>query len=324
MIGTPMEERPPICPLNPISKGSIASPALEIKEVTKVYDQRTVVDHVSLTVERGEAFGLLGPNGSGKTTTIRMALDIVRPDSGSVSLLGGMRTREALARVGYLPEERGLYQKSKVIDILTYLGRLKKLDAATASERAQKILRRIDLYEHRNKKVQALSRGMTQLVQFAGALLHEPDLIVLDEPFAGLDPLNVKLMKHILREQLERGAAVIFSTHQMPDVEELCERVLLINEGETLLYGRLAELKQARGTRSVRVMAERQPESIPGVVHVESSNGSFQYLMDEGAQPEGVLRSFLDAGIPVERYEVALPSLNEIFIEEVSRARDAK
>jgi len=283
-----------------------------------------VVDHVSLVVERGETFGLLGPNGSGKTTTIRMALDIIRPESGSVSLLGGMPTRQALTRVGYLPEERGLYQKSKVIDTLVYLGRLKRMDAATARARAQKMLKRVGLYEDRNKKVQALSRGMTQLVQFAGALLHEPDLIILDEPFAGLDPLNVQLMKEILREQKERGAAVVFSTHQMPDVEELCERVLLINDGQTLLLGRLAELKRARGTRSVRVTAQRQPESIPGVVDTEFRNGSFEYLLGEGTKPDEVLRSYLDAGIPVERYEVALPSLNQIFIEEVSRARNAK
>lgn len=298
--------------------------ALEIKDVTKAYDNRTVVDHVSLVVKRGETFGLLGPNGSGKTTTIRMALDIIRPESGRVSLLGGMPMREALTRVGYLPEERGLYQKSKVIDILIYLGRLKRMDAATARVRAKKMLKRVGLYEYRNKKVQALSRGMTQLVQFAGALLHEPDLIMLDEPFAGLDPLNVHLMKEILREQKERGAAIVFSTHQMPDVEELCERVLLINDGQTLLYGRLAELKRARGTRSVRVTADRQPENMLGVVDTEVRNGSFEYLLGEGTKPDELLRAYLDASIPVERYEVALPSLNQIFIEEVSRARNAK
>ena len=298
--------------------------ALQMDDITKVYDRRTVVDRVSLAVERGETFGLLGPNGSGKTTTIRMALDIIRPDSGGVSLLGGTPTREALTRVGYLPEERGLYQKSNVTDILTYMGRLKKLDASKARARALEMLERVGLYEHRAKKVQALSRGMTQLAQFAGALLHEPELIILDEPFSGLDPLNVQLMKEILREQQTHGAAVIFSTHQMPDVEELCERVLLINEGQTLLYGRLAELKRARGSRSVRISAERQPEGIDGVVHAEVKNGSTEYLLSEGTRPDDVLRSYLNAGISVERYEVALPSLNEIFIDEVSRARNAQ
>jgi ABC-2 type transport system ATP-binding protein len=298
--------------------------ALEIKNVTKVYEGRAVVDRVSLVVERGGIFGLLGPNGSGKTTTIRMALDIIRPESGSVSLLGGMPIREALTRVGYLPEERGLYQKSRIMDILTYLGRLKRMGAAEARAHAQEILKRVGLYEHRNKKVQALSRGMTQLVQFAGALLHGPDLIILDEPFAGLDPLNVQLMKEIIHEQKERGAAVVFSTHQMPDVEELCERVLLINDGRPLLYGPLTELKRARDTRSVRVTAESQPESIPGVADTKFRNGTFEYLLCEGTRPDEILSSFLDAGIPVERYEVALPTLNQIFIEEVSLARNAK
>ncbi len=300
------------------------SVALEINNVTKVYDSRAVVDTVSLAVERGETFGLLGPNGSGKTTTIRMALDIVRPESGNVSLLGGMPTREALTGVGYLPEERGLYQKSKVMDVLTYLGRLKRMEAATAKAHAEEMLQRVGLYEHRNKKVQALSRGMTQLVQFAGALLHRPDLIILDEPFAGLDPLNVQLMKEILDEQKDRGAAVVFSTHQMADVEELCERVLLINDGRTLLYGYLAELKRDRGTHSVCITADRQPQSIPGVVDTKVRNGSFEYLLVEETEPDEILRLFLDADIPVERYEVALPSLNQIFIEEVSRARNAK
>jgi ABC-2 type transport system ATP-binding protein len=303
---------------------STTTTALDIREVTKTYDHRTVVDRVSFTVARGEIMGLLGPNGSGKTTTIRMALDIIRPDSGSVSLLGGMETREALMRIGYLPEERGLHQKSRVIDVLRYLGQLKRLDAAAATARAEVMLRRVGLYEHRTKKVQALSRGMSQLAQFCGALLHEPDLIILDEPFSGLDPINVLLMKDIIREQQRRGAAVIFSTHQMTDVEELCERAVLINDGKVLLYGRIDDLKRSRGTQAVRVEAEREPRSVPGVQRAERQDGTFEYTLGQGAQPSDVLRAFLDAEIPVERYEVALPSLNEIFIEEVSRARSAR
>jgi ABC-2 type transport system ATP-binding protein len=149
-------------------------------------------------------------------------------------------------------------------------------------------------------------------------------LIILDEPFSGLDPLNVQLMKDILHEQRKRGAAVVFSTHQLPDVEELCERVLLINEGKTLLHGRLSELKRARGTRSVRIIAARQPDNIPGVLKASVRNGSLEYVLDRQTQSDAVMRAFLDAGIPVEKYEVALPSLNEIFIEEVQRARGAQ
>ena len=299
-------------------------PALEVNNITKIYGHKTVVDDVTFQVDQGEIFGLLGPNGSGKTTIIRIALDIIRPDSGSVALLGGMSTRDALARVGYLPEERGLYQRSRVLEILTYLGRLKRLDSKQASQRAEELLQRVGLHDVRDKKVQAMSRGMSQLVQFAGALIHEPDLIILDEPFSGLDPINVQIMKDIIREQQQRGAAVIFSTHQMVDVEELCERVLLINAGQRLLYGRLDELKRSRGTHNVMIAAESCPAAVPGASLVNNSNGHFEYQISRDIPPDTVFRSFLDAGIPVDRYEVALPSLNDIFIEEVSRARGVR
>ena len=299
--------------------------ALEINEVTKIYGRRAVVDKVSFVVERGEIFGLVGPNGSGKTTTIRMALDIIRPDAGRLGLLGGMPTRDALMRIGYLPEERGLYRKERVLDILRYFGRLKGLPATMAEARAEQMLRRVGLHEHRFSKVESLSRGMSQLVQFAGSLVHEPDLIILDEPFSGLDPLNVQLIKEIIREQQQRGAAIIFSTHIMADVEELCERVLLISDGKVLLYGRLDELKRSRGSRSVRVVAERRPDGITtGALQVERRNGYFEYLLSEGVKPDAVLQSFLDAGISIERFEVALPTLSEMFVEEVSHARNSK
>ena len=298
--------------------------SLKIEAVTKTYSGRRVVDGVSLRVDPGEVFGLVGPNGSGKTTTIRMALDIIRPDSGSITLLGGVPTRKALSRVGYLPEESGLFLRSKVKEILAYLGRLKHLDGLTANRRADEMLERVGLLEHRDRKVQALSRGMTQLVQFAGALVHEPDLIILDEPFSGLDPLNVQLVKEIIHEQRERGASIIFSTHQMVDVEELCERILLINEGGSLLYGDLMEIKRARGTHNVRIVADREPDRVPNTRRCATRNSNFEYIVGEGAAPEEIFRAFVDAGIHVERYEVVLPTLNEIFIEEVSRARSER
>jgi ABC-2 type transport system ATP-binding protein len=298
--------------------------ALELQRVTKTYGHRKVVNEVSLSVKKGEIFGLLGPNGSGKTTTIRMALDIVRSDSGSISLLGGRPVREVLQRIGYLPEERGVYRNERVIKILRYFGRLKGLDSAAATARGDHMLQRVGLLEWRSAKAEALSRGMSQLVQFCGALLHEPDLIILDEPFSGLDPLNVQLMKDIIQEQQQRGAAIIFSTHIMADVEELCQRVALLSDGQLLLYGNLLELKRARGTHSVRVTAPRQPGVIPGVVERGTENGSFEYRLEPGTEPNAVLRSFLEEGIPLDRFEVALPSLNEIFIEEVRRARASR
>ena len=297
--------------------------ALAIEGVTKVYGRTTVVDDVSFTVEPQEILGLVGPNGAGKTTTIRMALDIIHPDTGAVALFGSAPTRQALQRVGYLPEERGLYQKAVLRDVLRYLGRLKGLSNKDAQARTDSMLQRVGLYEHRAKKVQALSRGMSQLAQFASALLHLPDLIILDEPFSGLDPLNVQVMKEIISEQQQRGASIIFSSHDMEDVEEMCERVVLISSGTVLLYGVLDELKRARGIQSIRVTAPRQPADMPGVSNAKVADGQFEYMLTDGVDPNTVLRSFLDNGIPVERFEVALPSLREMFIEEVSRARSA-
>ena len=297
--------------------------ALAIEGVTKVYGRTTVVDDVSFTVEPQEILGLVGPNGAGKTTTIRMALDIIHPDTGAVALFGSAPTRQALQRVGYLPEERGLYQKAVLRDVLRYLGRLKGLSNKDAQARTDAMLQRVGLYEHRAKKVQALSRGMSQLAQFASALLHLPDLIILDEPFSGLDPLNVQVMKEIISEQQQRGASIIFSSHDMEDVEEMCERVVLISSGAMLLYGVLDELKRARGIQSIRVTAPRQPADVPGVSNAKVADGQFEYMLTDGVDPNTVLRSFLDNGIPVERFEVALPSLREMFIEEVSHARSA-
>jgi len=295
---------------------------IEVHDLVKDFGEHRAVNKLSFDLHRGEIFGFLGPNGSGKTTTMRMVLDIIRPDSGDVVLLGGTPTRAVMRRVGYLPEERGLLQQARVIDVLRYLGRLKGLDAATASTRTEEMLDRVGLIDQLNSKVQALSRGMTQLVQFAGALLHKPDLIILDEPFSGLDPLNVALMKDIIREEQSRGASIIFSTHIMSDVEEMCERVLLLYNGEVLEYGPLEELKQARGTRTVSITANRRPNSISGVKALEATNGTYQYHLGPGAEPKAVLRSFVDADIDVQRFDVALPTLNEIFIEEVSRARN--
>ncbi|MSQ34224.1 MAG: ATP-binding cassette domain-containing protein [Dehalococcoidia bacterium] len=298
--------------------------ALQVQDLTKIYGNRKVVNGVTFAVEQGEIFGLLGPNGSGKTTTIRMALDIIRPDAGSVALLGGISPRDALPRVGYLPEERGLLKKEKVLEILRYLGELKGLDYPTAKDRAGEMLHRVGLHEHRNKKVEALSRGMTQLVQFAGAMLHQPEMIILDEPFSGLDPINVQMMKELIREQHTRGATVIFSTHIMSDVEELCERVVLISDGQMLLYGRLDELKRARGSNGVRVRADRHPQPVPAGSSTASRNGFVEYRFPESGAagtPESVLRAYLDAGISLERFELMLPSLNDIFIQEVSKAR---
>ena len=294
---------------------------LQVEGLTKTFGSRKVVDDVSFDVKRGEIFGYLGPNGSGKTTTIRLALGILRPDDGSVTILGSPPDRTVLQGVGYLPEERGLPRKIRVLDAMRYLGRLKGLTFKEAEERAGELLRRVNLYEHRNKKVEELSRGMTQLVQFVTAIIQDPEFIILDEPFSGLDPLNVELIKELLLERQRAGMTIMFSTHIMSDVEQMCERVALIADGRLLLHGDLAEIKRQRGANSVHVKARRTPDDLVDSHNIFPSNGVVEYLIEGGRTPETILRSYLDAGISIEQFEVALPSLNEIFIEEVSHAR---
>lgn len=294
---------------------------LEIDSLTKSFGQRVVVNDVSFQVRRGEIFGFLGPNGSGKTTTLRMALGIIRQDSGSISILGSHPERSVLKRVGYLPEDRGLLKKVKVLDILRYLGRLKGLTATQAEERGNELLHRVGLYPHRHKKVEGLSRGMTQLIQFISSILHDPEFIILDEPFSGLDPLNVQLMKQMLFEQQERGATIMFSTHIMSDVEELCQRVALIADSNLLLYGNLDEIKKDRGANVVRVRAAEMPPTL-GQGRTAPINGIMEFAIGDGRSSDDVLRAFLDAGISVDQFELLLPTMNDVFIEEVSRARN--
>ena len=304
----------------------VPEPVLQIDGLTKTFGRNTVVDNVSFEVRRGEMFGFLGPNGSGKTTTIRMCLGIIRPNSGSIRILGSQPEREVLKSVGYLPEERGLTKKVRVMEILRFLGQLKGMSAEAAEKRAHELLERVNLYEHHDKQVESLSRGMTQFVQFVGAIIHDPDLIILDEPFAGLDPLNVELMKELLTERQKAGASVMFSTHIMSDVEELCERVALISDSRLLLFGDLAEMKRERGANSVQVEAKGDDSRPvwPTFRHrklfpAESSTTP----STTAGHRTSILRAYLDAGIEIERFELALPSLNDIFVEEVSRARAA-
>jgi ABC-2 type transport system ATP-binding protein len=297
---------------------------LQIERLTKAFGDRTVVNDVSFEVRRGEIFGFLGPNGSGKTTTIRMSLGIIKPDSGTVKILGAEPDRSVLKRVGYLPEDRGLLRKVRVMDIIRYLGRLKGLTSAEAEERGKELLHRVGLFQHRDKKVEGLSRGMTQLIQFIAAIIHEPEFIILDEPFSGLDPLNVQLMKQMLYEQKQRGATIMFSTHIMADVEELCQRVALISDSNLLLYGDLDQIKRQRGANAVRVRAHDIPVELSAGRTISPSNGFMEFAIGRGRTPEDILRSFLDAKIPIEKFELLLPSLNDIFIEEVSRARNLR
>lgn len=303
-------------------EGVVSAFALTVDDLTKTFGERRVVDGVSFSVQEGEVFGFLGPNGSGKTTTIRMALDIIRPDGGSVSILGSRPELSVLHRVGYLPEAAGLPQKTRVIDTIRYLARLKGLAREEAEARADGLLQRVNLYEHRLKRVETLSLGMRQMIQFIVAIIHEPRLLILDEPFAGLDPLNVKLMKDILTERRQAGATIMFSTHIMADVEEMCERIALISDGRLLLFGDLADIRRERGVRAVQVQASAVPDELRQAPQEHLPGDVIEFELGDGWTPKRIFHAYAAAGMVVDRFEQVMPSLTDIFIEEVSRARD--
>ena len=290
---------------------------IQVQGLVKRYGDVVAVDHLSFEVEQGEIFGLLGPNGAGKTTTIRVVMDILQPDEGTVQVLG-QPPGQANARVGYLPEERGLYRNLKVLDNLVYLAELKGMSRSSARERAMHLLERIQLEEWASRKVRDLSQGMQQRLQFVASLIHDPKVIFLDEPFQGLDPVNVERIKEFMAELHREGKTIILSTHQMSMVEALCDRILLIHQGRAVLYGPLAEIKQQYAPHAVRVRAPLIPSDLPGVVGVEPDDGAFNLALAEGARPQEVLRALLDCDVEVQAFEVAPVPLDDIFVAVVS------
>ncbi len=299
-------------------------PIVEVSHLQKHFGQVQAVSDVSFAVYPGEIFGLLGPNGAGKTTTIRMMLDIFHPDGGEVSIFGCAMTESHKSRLGYLPEERGLYKDLKLEPALLYLAQLKGLSKADARQRLEQWLRRFDLYEHRQKKIKELSHGMQQKAQLIAALLHEPDLLVIDEPFAGLDPVNTRLVKEIIKEQCAAGRAVIMSTHQLYQVEALCSRIALINQGRTVLYGQLSEIKQQFAGNAVEVVGDGAFDTLPGVRSVKQVDGAWHLYLEDGIQPRDLLRAIaLRDDMTLLRFEISYPSLDDIFISVVSQQEAA-
>src|SRR5688572_26393786 len=289
-------------------------PALEVEKVVKRYGLKLASDHLSFTVEAGELFGLLGPNGAGKTTLIRMIMDIIRPDEGSIRALGESVTGSVKDRLAYLPEERGLYQKQKVGDVLVFLGELKGLPHHVARKRADEYLDRVGLLETRKKKMRELSKGMQQKVQIAAVLLHEPALVILDEPFIGLDPANRALVIDLLKETAARGAAVILSTHLMDQVEALCSRILLIHHGREVLSGPLRKVKESHADRSILIEIDGPLEGRPEVERVTGHvDGMTRMVLRE--PPEKFLARLVAEGRTIRHFEHALPSLDEIFLK---------
>ena len=294
--------------------------ALEVQGISKRYGDVQAVDELSFTVQAGEIFGLLGPNGAGKTTTIRMILDIIKPNAGQVSVLGGPMTEAKKARIGYLPEERGLYEDMTVLDTLLFLGQLKGLSRQTARARAETYLREVELWDARDLKIEALSRGMHQKAQFVAGTMHEPDLIIIDEPFSGLDPVNTRTIKRLLYRMRDRGAAIIMSTHQMHQVEEMCGRILLIDRGRRVLYGPLDEIRKRFARNAVEVDLGGALDRVPGVKHLTPRNGGYRMLLEEGVQPGELLKTLVNMPrVTVERFERVTTSLDEIFVQVVEQ-----
>jgi ABC-2 type transport system ATP-binding protein len=297
-------------------------PAVTVNHVTKSYAARVAVDDLSFTVNEGEIFGLIGPNGAGKTTTIRMMMDIIKPDSGQVTIFGEKFTEATKNKLGYMPEERGLYKKLRVLDAIVYLSSLKGMNRHTASARAIQLLNLTGMLPHQRKKIEELSKGMAQIIQFIVTIIHEPQLIILDEPFFGLDPVNTELSKNMVIDLRNQGRAVILSTHQMNQVEELCDRILMVNHGRSVLYGDLKEIKSHYKSNAVQLNCEGELGEIPGVIEKHPNRDYIELVLDGKTTPQQVLETLVARGIVVNRFEIATPPLNEIFLEVVGKGHE--
>jgi ABC-2 type transport system ATP-binding protein len=295
---------------------------LSFDSLDKSYGRTVALHGVTFDVPAGEIFGLLGPNGAGKSTLIRVLMDIIRPDAGTVRVFGEPRRREHLDRLGYLPEERGLYTKLRVIDVLTYFGALKGLARTEARRRALEWLDRVELGQVAAWKVDRLSKGMSQKVQIAGALLSDPELCVLDEPTTGLDPVNVRLVQDLLVERRRNGRSTILSTHHMNQVEALCDRVALINKGQLMVYGAVDEVRRRYSLPEVRIHAAGPLPSVPmaeGVV--QESDAVWRVRLTDRGEPSALLAAYVSAGVRINRFEPALAPMEDIFLRVVREGR---
>ncbi len=295
---------------------------LDVERITKSFDSFMAVNQASFKVPEGTIYGLLGPNGAGKTTTMRMIMNIIIPDSGKIIFFGESFNESHKNRIGYLPEERGLYSKMKLLPHLQFFGELHGLTASASKKIATEWLERFDLIEWSDKKVQDLSKGMQQKVQFIGIILHQPDLLIIDEPFSGLDPINTKFLKDILLEFKAQGKAIVLSTHLMDQAEKLCEGICLINKGEVIIAEDLASIKKKYGRNSVRL--EYQGDSgfihkIPGVKELDNYGNYMEIRLQDQADTDQILKAVANSRLKISKFEVAESSLNDIFIDLVGR-----
>ena len=297
--------------------------AIEVTNVIKSYHNTEVIRDISFSVKKGEIFGILGPNGAGKTTTLRMLLDQIKPDSGTIKIFGEHIKSKAKDKIGYLPEERGLYQKSKVLEILVYFGMLKGMSKTDAHDSAEKLLRTMELSDVKNKRIEELSKGMQQKVQFIGTIIHDPDIIIVDEPFSGLDPVNTRLLKRVLMEQKKAGKAIVLSTHLMEQAVEMCDQLLMINKGKIVMHGKLGEIMDTYYKNSIIIEPEdaasktiSRLRNIAGVVDIKHHKREIELFLDDETDENAVLKEIIEI-IKIKRFEHSVPSLNDIFISIV-------
>jgi ABC-2 type transport system ATP-binding protein len=293
---------------------------LRVERVTKRFGEFTAVDDLSFEVRAGRVFGFLGPNGAGKTTTIRMIVGITRPDEGRIELFGERISNELQNRIGYLPEERGLYKKMKIVDQLRYFAALKGVSAAEADRRIDFWLDRMKLSEWKSKKTSDLSKGMSQKIQFIATVLHDPDLLILDEPFSGLDPVNVEFLIEVVAELKAQHKTIIFSTHLMETAERLCDDIILINKSRKILGGSLREVKESFGKNMIALRSSgdgRILEDAALVAKIVTHADEREIVLAENADPQVLLRKLIESGAVISKFEEIEPSLNDIFIEQV-------
>jgi ABC-2 type transport system ATP-binding protein len=293
--------------------------AIALRDVVKEFDGFRAVDGVSFDIPTGEIFGLLGPNGAGKSTTIRMIMDIIRPDSGTISVMGKPSLENVRHNVGYLPEERGLYKKMKVLDMLEFLGSLTGMSPGDSRKESQAWLERLAIGDWAGKKIEELSKGMQQKIQFAAAVLGKPKVLILDEPFSGMDPVNQNLFKDTILELNRQGTTIVFSTHQMETAERLCKAIALINKGKLVLSGSLARVKEGFGKNSLLIEYDGDGAflgALPGVARVDGYGSYSEIRLEAGADPQTILQS-VAGRLKVKKFEIVAPTLHNIFIEKV-------
>jgi ABC-2 type transport system ATP-binding protein len=304
--------------------------AIDLRGVTKTFGGTLAVDNLDLVIPRGALYGFIGPNGAGKTTSIRMIMSILFPDVGELKVLGRTSALEAKDRIGYLPEERGVYRKMKVAAYLSYIAQLKGMPSRGLDARASKLIERVGLGGVESKKCEELSKGMLQKIQFVAAIIHEPDLLILDEPFSGLDPISTRLLREQVLAEHRRGATILFSTHVMPQAEEICEQVIMIHRGRKVLDEPVAAIRRRHDTRALvfepldsRADVAAKVRALPSVERCESVDGVYEVRLRDGVDASTVMHG-ITAAVPVARIEIKRPRLEDVFVQLVGATESAE